>query len=129
MLYSAYLQTLEPPHFYSEAEESDFHHSVRAFLRQVSRGDDEDVTNAAADLVESLFDWFPPLGLGLQTQVAVETPVTSSFMGLNVFRPSLNSLRTGTTESVRQINTAFTHAVPDLGYILHPLVLNGRVPN
>ena len=97
MLFSAYLQTLEPPHFYESAEESDFYRSVRAFLHQVSRGDDEDVTNATADLVESLFDWFPPIGLGLQTQVAVETPAKSSSMGLIVYRPSLNSLRTGTT--------------------------------
>lgn len=102
MLYSAYLQTLEPPDFYDSADENDFHLSVRAFLHQVSRGDDEDVVNAAADMVESLFDWFPPLGLGLHTQVAVETPATSASMGLNVYRPSLNSLRTGTTESVRQ---------------------------
>lgn len=106
MLYSAYLQTMEPPHFYDAAEESDFHHSVRAFLHQVSRGDDEDVTNAAANLVESLFDWLPPLGFGLQTQVAVETPATSSSMGLNVCRPSLNSLRTTITESVRHTGTA-----------------------
>lgn len=102
MLYSAYLQTLEPPHFYDSAEESDFYHSVRVFLHQVSRGDEYAVVNAAADLVEALFDWSPPPGLGLHTQVAVETPTTSSSMGLNVYRPSLNSLRTGTTESVRQ---------------------------
>lgn len=106
MLFSAYLQTLEPPHFYDSAHESDLHHSVRAYLDVVATAEQEDVTLAAADVVESMYDWLPPLGTELRTQVTVETPSTSSSMGLNVYRPSLNSLRTGTTDSVRHTDTA-----------------------
>lgn len=129
MLYSAYLQTFEPPSFYESDQQSDFYRSVRAYLSQVSAAEDEDVTNAAADLVESLYGWFPPLGLGLHTQVAVETPSTSSSMGLNVYRPSLNSLRSGTmTDSVRHGYTALLTLFSDLGFILRVLVVN-RVRN
>lgn len=126
MLFAAHLQTLEPPQPFASVRRNSFLEAVYAYLHQVSASEGADVTDAAANLLDSVYKWSPPLGLGLLTEVAVVAPSSASHMGLNVYRPSLNTLRSGVTDSVRISSSFPADIVPDLGFTLRDLVVCDR---